>query len=302
MIKDYFSDKTEVMEIKVNKLIKYNENEEEKLNLLAQKISDETNVPKSSIFTGKWNCRIENWHKIDDKYYYFKPMKSPFVFFNELLGEFISIYFDLESVHYNIAKVIVKDEEEQYGLLSKNFCNPDYTYKCLFDYISENNKLHFFEKDLSILDKIRVICKTEEEFRLLQDDLKKLVIRHFYNTQSDGGNGKNIMLKKTPSGIRLAPLYDYESAYITDNSYEDIYRLVWDIGELNITDTETQNLFRNDPRFQELLYKLMDADITSFLTEVEDTHKIIIPAKQKEHYKTSESKVKKLVLENKLIK
>jgi len=298
-IEDCCTHETEIFEIECEKLIRYQEDKEEQLDLLAQYISQETNVPKSSIFTGEFNCRIENWHKVDGEYYYFKPMNNTFIFFNELLGEVISQYFDLDTVHYKIARLKVKGEKDQYGIASKNFCNPQYTYKTLIDYISETDGLHIFEKDLSIIDKIKVICKSEGEFRLLQDDLKKMFIRHFYNAQSDGGNGQNIFLMNQPDdGIRLAPLLDYEMAYI---GYADLHRCFWDIGELNITNPDTINLFRNDVRFQELLYQLMDANINKFISEIEDSFKIKVPTEDKDHYIKYEARIKELILENNVI-
>ena len=102
-----------------------------------------------------------------------------------------------------------------------------------------------------------------------------MVIRHFYNTQQDGGNAYNIMLKETDAGIRLAPLYDYSLAYISSQE-EDICRIIWDIGELNIKNKNTQDMLRHDSIFQELLYKLLDADIASLCDEVENMHHIII--------------------------
>lgn len=299
MIKNCFTDKTKVIEIEIPELIKYRKRDEQKLELMAQKLSEETNVPKSSIYTGKYVCRIGNWHKIDGEYHYFKPLSSSRSFYNELLGEFISLYFDLESVDYHIAKLMVDGQKEQYGLLSKNFCTKEYTYKTLFDYISECSELHLFANDLSIVNKIETICQTKEETALLQDDLKKLFIRHFYNTQCDGGNGQNIMLKKSEAGIRLATLYDYAFAYV---GLDDLSRYVWDVGELNVENEDTQNLFRDDPRFQELLYKLMDADIFQLLKQAEEKHNIVIPLKQKNEYSRYEKRVKELVLENKLIK
>lgn len=296
---DCCTDETEILEIECEKLIRYQQDKEEELDLLAQYISQETNVPKSSIFTGEFNCRIENWHKINGEYYYFKPMHDSLSFFNELLGEVISQYFELDTVHYKIAKLKVKGEEEQYGIASRNFCNPKYTYKALIDYVCETDSLHIFEKDLRILDKIKVICKSEGEFRLLQDDLKKMFIRHFYNAQGDGGNGQNIFLMSTPNGIRLAPLLDYEMAYI---GYADLHRCFWDIGELDVTNPRTIHLFRNDIRFQELLYKLMDANMNQFISEIEDSFKIKVPMEDKSHYIKYEARIKELVLENNLIR
>lgn len=296
-IKDCFTNETEIFEIECEELIRYQEDKEKELDLLAHYISQETNVPKSSIFTGEFNCRIENWHKVDGEYYYFKPMNYYLSFFNELLGEVISQYFDLDTVHYKIAKLKVKGEEDQYGIVSKNFCSPKYTYKTLFDYIRETDGLDIFEEDLSIIDKIKVICKSEQEFRLLQDDLKKMFIRHFYNAQGDG-NGHNIFLVNKPDGIRLAPLLDYAFAYI---GYDNLHRCLWDIGELDVTNPKTINLFRNDFRFQELLYKLMDANMNTFISKVEDSFKIKVPSEDKNHYIKYEARIKELVLENNLI-
>lgn len=167
MIQNCFTNKTEIFRIECEKLIRYHEDEEEKLDLLAQDISQETNVPKSSIFISGFLCKIENWHKVNGEYYYFKPINSSSSFFNELLREVISQYFNLDTVYYKIAKLIIEGEEGQYGIASKNFCNSKYTYKTLSDYLSQTNGLHFFEQDLNIINKIKVVCKSEKDFRLL---------------------------------------------------------------------------------------------------------------------------------------
>lgn len=125
-----------------------------------------------------------------------------------------------------------------------------------------------------------------------------MFIRHFYNTQCDGRNGQNILLMNTPDGIRLSPLLDYEFVYV---DYENLHRYLWDIGELDIMNPKIINLFRNDSRFQELLYQLMDANINSFISQVKNTFKINIPPEDKKHYIRYESRVKELVLENNLI-
>lgn len=287
MLENCFTNETAFIEFEQH------DNSKDYLSLLAKKIAEETTIPIKGIN----NNRLKNWHIINGEYYYFKSFNSYFLFFNELLGEVISKYFNLDTIHYEIAKQF-DDNETQFGIISKNFCNKEFIYKTLSEYIFENAKLNYFEPDLSIIDKIKIICKTEEEFLLLQKDLKKMIIRHLYNALRDA-YGHNIMLKTTPHGIRLAPLYDYEEAYI---SFDRLHKYTWDIGELDITNKKTKALFRSDQMFQELLYKLMTADMSNFITEIEDMHKIIVPTEQKEHYIKYEAQIKKLVLKNRLVK
>ena len=82
---------------------------------------------------------------------------------------------------------------------------------------------------LSILENIRSICQSEEEYLLLLEDLKKFFIRDFYASQLDR-TGNNFLFKITPDGIRLAPLYDYE------NSFESIDQQIYrnQIAEINV--------------------------------------------------------------------
>lgn len=299
MIKKYFTDKTPIVKIEVDEIIKYDKSREEQLRQLAEHISKQTGVPSYCIYSDEHLCRVNNWHQLQNGYYYFKPLKNEHDFFNELLGERISYYFDLDTVHYEVANLKVKSTgEEQYGVISKNFCNPKYNYHTLSHYMYECDQFVFYSSDLSIIDMVQVLCQTDDEFRLLQEDIKKMIIRNFYNSQVDGG-GHNIILKTTHSGIRLAPLFDYSFAYVDFNG---LHRCLWDIGELNVTAQQTQELFRNDLTFQKLLYKLMDANMDEFIADIENSHKIIIPSRQVEHYKKYDKKIKQLVLENKLIK
>ena len=149
-----------------------------------------------------------------------------------------------------------------------------------------------------MLYKIRDLCKSEEVYFLLQNDFKTMIIRDFYTVERDRDT-YNFLLIITPDGPRLATLYDYGYSYV---DYSKANRIITDFYEFNVNDVTTQSLLRNDQKFQELLTTLMNADVCSFIDEVEERHKIIVPSQQKEHYKRYEHKVKSLVLENKLIK
>ena len=291
MIEDCIIDKTNLFEIKLDSITEFNINEVDKYNTIAKKISEETGVPKELIYKAPCFSFIENWHKINGEWYFYKSDGYDFHFINELLGEVVSNYFELDTTHYKVAKLSVAGKKEEYGLVSKNFCDNKYTYKRCWDYSFEPRR------DLSILKKIRNICHSKEEYQLLLDDFKKFFIRDLYTSQLDR-SGNNFLFKITPEGIRLAPLYDYEW------SFKDIERHFYrnQIAEINLSNIETQSILKNDIKFQELLHSIILANMSSFIDEVEDNHKILIPKDYKERYKERDTKIKKLILDNKLIK
>lgn len=291
MIEKCITDKTKLFEIKTNNLIQFNTTDVDKFNFIAKKISVETGVPQKLIYTAPHFFFINHWHKIDGEWYFYKSDGYDFHFVNELLGEIISEFFGLDTIHYKVAKLSVEGMKDEYGLVSKNFCDINYTYKRVWDYGFAPRR------DLSILENIRSICQSEEEYLLLLEDLKKFFIRDFYASQLDR-TGNNFLFKITPEGIRLAPLYDYE------NSFESIDQQIYrnQIAEINIANRETQSLLKNDIKFQELLHLIMQADMLSFINEVEDRHKVLVPSDNKEYYKKRDTEIKRLILENKLIK
>ncbi len=291
MIEKCITDKTKFFEIRTDSLIQFNTTDVDKFNAIAKKISEETGVPAKLIYTAPYLFFLDHWHKIDDVWYFYKSDGYDVHFVNELLGEVISEFFRLDTIHYKIAKLCVKDMKDEYGLISKNFCDINYTYKRVWDYGFAPRR------DLSILENIKSICQSKEEYLLLLDDLKKFFIRDFYTAQLDR-SGNNFLFKITPEGIRLAPLYDYE------NSFESINPQVYrnQIAEINIANKETQSLLKNDIKFQELFHLIMQANMLSFISKVEDRHKILVPPDGKEYYKKHDKEIKRLILENKLIK
>lgn len=292
MIKDCFTDETKIFNIKSKGLLEYNEKYDEEYKLIAKKISEETGVNPEFIYYGETGFRVYNWHKVDDEWYYYKNPHED-AFYKELLGEVISEYFDLDTVHYKIAKLIVEGKDDSYGIASKNFYdrNMEYTHlnmpKCGLDY---------FNKSFEVLDKIRVLCNSDKEFMLLQNDFKKMIIRDFYSFERDRRIA-NFLFCETPNGLRLAPLYDYGWSYIDSNDF----RTLQDYLDFDLNSSEIRDGLRNDAKFQELLNTLMDADISSFIEKVEQNHKIVFPESQIEHYKKYEKSVKNKVVEAKLI-
>ena len=75
-----------------------------------------------------------------------------------------------------------------------------------------------------------------------------------------------------------------------------------DFCDLDITKENIQVAFRSDDGIQELLNRMMQTDMDSFINEVSEEHQIIVPDDEKKRFKRYDAKIKYLVLENKLIK
>ena len=291
MIERCIGDKTKPIIIRTDELIKFDVNKSKEYELIASNISEETGVPKKLIYTAPYFFFIDHWYKINGDWYFYKSDGDDFHFINELLGEIISEYFNLSTVHYNIAKLCVKGQKEEYGLLSKNFCEKKFLYKTVWDYGFEP------KRDLSILEGIRTICNSEKEYLLLLRDMKKFFIRDFYVSQLDR-TGNNFIFKETTNSIRLAPLYDYENSF--ESCTPERYRN--QIGEINLLNDETLYILKKDPLFQELLQLIIQINMQSLVQMTEDRHKIIIPDKLKECYIKHDDDIKNLIKQKHLIR
>ena len=180
----------------------------------------------------------------------------------------------------------IKGKKEEYCILSENFCSKDYSYKTALGY---NLKA---KANLDVLDDIREICKSDNEYLILLKDLKKFFMRDFYVSQFDR-TGNNFMFKVGKEGIRLAPLYDYE--YSFDSCNLKLYRN--QIAEIDLSNRKTKQILTKDKVFQELLHSIMQISMEDFLQEVEDTHNISVPSDFKELYMVHDTQIKQLIKE-----
>ena len=147
-----------------------------------------------------------------------------------------------------------------------------------------------------MLDDIRNICHSDEEYFLLVEDLKKFFIRDFYVSQEDR-RGINFLFQEDKEGIRLAPLYDYECSF--DGMMIQCYQN--QIGGILLSSEHIRSILRNDNQFQDLLGLIMSADMSSFMEQVEDKHHIIIEDYYRSLYVNHDQKMKKLLIKNRLV-
>lgn len=285
------TEQTPIFEFTSDTLLEHNTQNIQQLNEIARAISLETGVPQNMIYSEPYLFFINNWHKINNEWYFFKDGSYDFYFLNELLGVEISKYFGLDTIQYTIAKRQINGKEPQLGLLSKNFCEKNLAYRQASDYGFQH------QYGLGILNDIRRLCDTEEEYISLSNDIRTFFIRDFATAQLDRTN-MNFLFKETSQGIRLAPLYDYERSFEAFNPQNYANYL----GRMKISDPTIQEQLRNDQKFQELLNYFMEMNIIKLLEKVQQQHTIDIPKDYLNHYRKKTEEIKQYVKKNHLLK
>ena len=285
----YLFNTKKLLEIDGSKIIRFDENIF-KIKKAINIVSKETNVPKKFIFKPPFEYFLDHWFKVDNEWYFYKGYQASMMLVNELLGEKVSEYFDLDTVHYRLAKFNYQEKSE-IGLASKSFCQAGFKYK-------RASELNLEQKeDLSVFDTIRKICKDDQEYKALLLDIKKMFVRDFMCSESDRHEG-NFLFKINDSGIRLAPLFDYEDSFIQS---EPLYYHNW-LGSINLNNFACIETIQKDPEWQELFEKAMQLNIPAIIEEIKDENQLIIPLDYTKYYIDSVDCIKNLVKSNKLIK
>ena len=288
MFKDMLTNDTKVLELKDKRFEIIKKTIEQKKKEI-EIFSKDTGIKRISSIN--YDFFIYHWYKLNNNWYFYKQaFDSPYIHFglDELLGEVISEYFDLDTVHYEIAHLKNIFNEDLYGVLSKNFCNKNYTYKALNEYGITS------KEGIFLLDRLSYDKNNDN----LVEDIKKMIIRDFYTLQNDH-NKNNIQLVVKDGNCSLAPLYDYENSFNHCNNNKLNYNSFINI---NVDDKDMLCYIRNDLLFQLLLYKVIDADMNIFLNKVEQRHRIRIPSDYKTQFLNHDKKMKKIIKEYRLIK
>lgn len=289
MIEKCITSGTPIFDIYEDNPVNFNIEEIDKFNKIAELISKETGIPKNMIYTAPYYSFIYNWHKIKHKWYFFKTRENYFEFTNELIGELISEYFTLKTIHYQVARLNCNGQTEL-GVVSENFCQIGANYKTSWDVGLP------VRKDLTVFDNLRFLCPSDDCYKNLLIDIKRFFTRDFYTMQCDR-SGNNFLFEEINGILRLAPLYDYEDGF---KGLEGFYRN--QIGGININDTSTVNRIKKDDCFKELFYKIIDINIHQILCATEDKHKIIIPKDLKDYYINKDRAIKEVTLKSRIIR
>ena len=233
-----------------------------------------------------WN----NWVQINGIWYYYKNFynykNSIKNFLNELIGEFLAFYLNLDTVTYHIGSTINEKGEIEYGLLSENFRDKKEKYIIPTDLGLDLNCV-----SLDNILELKKICKSNENYIQLTEQIFKMIAIDIYMNQSNRSKN-NFLFQKKRKQLYLSPLYDYEKAFIVSNERIDNLKYKACIFGVNIEDKSEINQY---PEIKYLLDLLLSLDINQIFDEISENHKLYIPVSEREEYKENVEKRKTLI-------
>lgn len=207
----------------------------------------------------------DNWYSANLEYFYLKRLSSILALFNELIGEHLSEYMGLSTIHYRL----VVNEEKLIGLFSKNFREPNVRYMLSED-LTTKAKYH-----------ISKVMHSRLRYRHhpLKQEMAAFIARNIYCCLFD--REANSLVQVRDGNVSLAPLYDYESSfdYAKGNGYDDP---IFSGGILSFD--EYNSLLKQDV-FKEAYDKVMAYDIEESLDSICDKHRILLPESVSNRYK-----------------
>lgn len=267
---------------------------------LVGKLSDED---KKQILS--YDFKINRFIKLDNTLYYFKKAYNhKYIYLlNELMGELVSKYFKLQTVHNELIKYTNEYNKIRYGLISKNFIDNPKNCKYLSSKLFPNLDK---EKDIGLdnLNNLKTVIDNDKYYRetnnityaKLLEDLKKLIIRDFITSQTDRHN-YNMIFKIIDNNICLMPVFDYEHSFMNNE-----YRTFFHIFDFNLKLKKVREYIKNDNIFQQLLYKSYSLKPELLIEELEDIYPVKLNDIEKDSYIYSINKKQELIKKYKLIK
>lgn len=220
----------------------------------------------------------ENWYSYKGDMWYIKERCNVRSIMNELLGEYLSLYMDLPTIHY----VLLVSNGKIVGIASKNFREKDISYK---NAIKLTNREHNRINRVLLSRPTIFNCKYKKQ-------MYNYLMRNFYANQGDRMH--NVLCECKFERNTLAPLYDYEMSFMIPES--DILIEPFFLG-LDINTYLLGELTKRDKSMQDSVDKILSFNMNDALDYIEDENKILIPEDLKTNYLNYDKKRKKLILD-----
>ena len=244
-----------------------------------------TKEDKKQIFS--YDFKENRFIKINDQLYFFKKAYNhKYIYLiNELMGELISKYFDLQTVHNEVIKYTNEYDRRRYGIISKNFIdNPSlckYLSRSLFPDLKkeENIGLDNLNNLKNMIDKEKYYREISNgTYAKLLEDIKKLLVRDFISSQSDRHNC-NMIFKVVKNNVCLMPVYDYEHSFM-NNKFGEFFHIF----DIDLKLKKVREYIRNDYTFQPLLIKAYYLNPEIIIEELENTYPVRLTQEEREAY------------------
>ena len=240
------------------------------------------------------------WITIDGELYYFKVPTYTQEYINELLGERISLHFQLPTVNNKLATALVKmdgHEQQIYGLVSKWARKPDYEYQTLQDAIygetSQVNSNSFDIADLSILTYIDRMYNNQP----ICEQFRTFIIRDFFTQETDRLESE-IMLATKDGITELGYVLDYECEW--GKQFRTKY-VLFNYLRLDPNNEKVISQLQNDPYFQQALKQAMNIDVVKMLSEIRKEFNINLIDYDIKLYERRQQEMKNYIKSKKMI-
>ena len=229
-----------------------------------------------------------HWILRNQKYYYYKYDNNSisYGFLNELIGEELSRYFHLPTVHYEIA---YDTDAQQFAILSENFRKHGKEYVNIFRFPALKHLDTY-----CVFEEMASFTQDKEQRLQFLKDLKRMMVLDFYMGQEDR-NEENFYFEKTGDNYQLANLFDYELSFETVKYYGNSFFLC---------DFDNQKLCHElyqDEWFRTLFQTAYDINMEQLLQTIEHKYQLKIPRKVKKRYLNYHSEKQKVMQKKNLV-
>lgn len=221
----------------------------------------------------------ENWYSYDGDMWFLKRRNKMRFIINELLGEYLSMYMNLPTIHY----VLLVSKGKIIGVASKNFREKGAIYQ---------NAFKLTDSDHEKINKVLLSRPTIFNHKY-KKQMYNYLIRNYYASQENRMH--NVLCEYKSKRFYLAPLYDYEMSFTSKSGkiFIDPYFLGVDINPYLL-----RGLFKKDRSMRDSVNRILDLDMECALKYLEDDNKIIIPEDLKKYYLDYDRSRKELILNN----
>lgn len=210
------------------------------------------------------------WLSNNDSIYYFKTVKGIYSLLAELLGEKISRYFGLDTVHYELAKGIGNDGKTLYGLVSKYMALEDHEYQTWERYLTEKD---FYKKE-SVHD-LAILRFFEQDFsnEPIVSQTKAFFVRELL-TNEDDRLIHELLINEKDQKHSLGYLVDYAPEFRLPHRYSLFVPFCY---RLSLRDFDVVQKIKEDPQFQMYVEKALLLEMKKLLKEVSEEQALQIP-------------------------
>ena len=225
------------------------------------------------------------WFERNGEIYYFKVPKYDSYFLNELIGEEISNYFEVPTVHYQLAKMILEDEVI-YGLISPYSRSSEKKYMKLYDWaIKEGwNSKKYSDNFIEFLNQQ---FPTEP----ITIQIKRLFAREFYAQELD--RNEDELVVEIKDNISLAPLVDYE--YELDARVNVQSVLLPGIARINPGLRNGKSIILQDPELKRSFLSIQNINMKQILNSIKKETRINLVPYDKKYYHDFDTKMKQYI-------